>query len=748
MKSRHDAPDGFFGRSVLLGPGLLFFCLAAQGAPRPMVVENSATLATPDAAYTEFGAAVGVDGDFAIVSATRATAEDRYLTAFLYRHDGTRWTQVRRLAEHVEYLDFPIPPAIAMRNGVAAVQGPVTDFYERMGDEWIAAAADVVTEGPGTSLRIDGSRVVSGEGTCNKNGRLFEKDAGGIWRSAVLFEGFPDAGGCDNDLRGGPVDVNGDWVVVSQPNPERTLQPLRAALLFRHYDDGTGWNPFAYGSAEAPADATQFGEDVALKTTADADLVDVIVSGSAASGSYVYREQPGLGFKVADRIQTVDGYMGGGRARRIVRADDLLFQSSFSHDRNADVVNVFRQRADRSYEHVAILAARNGASLGAALAVSGRRVLVGGRADGIVYAFELPALSQRSPVQDTFASGNGTGWTPTAGSSFATTQSGVSRVYRQTNTTLETRAVFDAADFTSQAIEADVRVNAFGGAGSGAGLTTRYQSPRNFFDVVVRNDGRVELRRMAGGTLRVLAATSFTFVAGRTYRLRFESVGTLHRAHVDGVLLIDADASGPTHGRAALLTDRAAADFDNVVVSPSLASTIYSTGFEGGTAGPWRRTGLGFWNLWSGASVVWNQSSIAGYARASIGAPTDDQIVRVRARLDTFATPNGTEDRWFGVMARHVDERNFYYLSLRRSNTVSLRKFVDGVATTLATASYTVEPATWYALRIDAVGDRLRGYVNGRLVLEATDGSHARGSAGPVMYKAAVDYDDFLSVQP
>jgi hypothetical protein len=379
--------------------------------------------------------------------------------------------------------------------------------------------------------------------------------------------------------------------------------------------------------------------------------------------------------------------------------------------------------------------------------VSGRRVLVGG-ADGIVYAFELPALSQRSPVQDSFASGNGIGWTPTAGSSFATFQSGVSRVYRQTNTALEARAVFDAADFTSQAIEADVRVNAFGGAGSGIGLATRYQSPRNFFDVVVRNDGRVELRRMAGGTLRVLGAASFTFVADRTYRLRLESVGTLHRAHIDGTLVIDADASGPTHGRAALLTDRAAADFDNVVVSPSLASTIYSTGFEGGSAGPWKRTGLGFWNLWSGTSVVWNQSSIAGYARASIGAATDDQIVRVRARLDTFATPNGSEDRWFGVMARHADERNFYYLSLRRSNTVSLRKFVNGVATTLATAAYTVEPAAWYALRIDAVGDQLRGYVNGRLLLEATDGSHPRGNAGPVMYKAAADYDDFLSIQP
>jgi hypothetical protein len=225
-------------------------------------------------------------------------------------------------------------------------------------------------------------------------------------------------------------------------------------------------------------------------------------------------------------------------------------------------------------------------------------------------------------------------------------------------------------------------------------------------------------------------------------------VGTLHRAHIDGVLLIDADAAGPTHGRAALLTDRAAADFDNVIVSPSLSATIYSTDFEDGSPGPWKRTGLGFWNLWSGSSVAWNQSSIAGYARASIGAATDDQIVRVRARLDTFATPNGSEDRWFGVMARHVDERNFYYLSLRRSNTVSLRKFVNGVATTLATAAYTVEPATWYDLRIDAVGDQLRAYVNSRLVLEATDTSHARGNAGPVMYKAAADFDDFLSHQP
>ncbi len=122
---------------------------------------------------------------------------------------------------------------------------------------------------------------------------------------------------------------------------------------------------------------------------------------------------------------------------------------------------------------------------------------------------------------------------------------------------------------------------------------------------------------------------------------------------------------------------------------------------------------------------------MAGDARASIGVPADDQIVRVRARLDTFASPNGTQERWFGVMARHVDDDNFYFLALRSSNFVSLRKMVNGTVTTLATRSLTVSPGTWYDLRVDAVGDSLRAYVNGNLLLEAVDGTHAIGQFRP-----------------
>jgi hypothetical protein len=59
-----------------------------------------------------------------------------------------------------------------------------------------------------------------------------------------------------------------------------------------------------------------------------------------------------------------------------------------------------------------------------------------------------------------------------------------------------------------------------------------------------------------------------------------------------------------------------------------------------------------------------------------------------------------------------------------------------------------VTPGTWYDLRLDAVGDNLRAYVNGVLQLEAADSTHATGNSGPAMFKAATDYDDFLSYQP
>ena len=735
---------------TILRATFLLIGFAGGALARPIVLEQVSTFGNPDASYTSFAVDVAIDANFAMVTAEKPGPPDTngepavfdLSTAFLFARSGKQWTLVRQLEEHRNLRDSHVDVAVAMQNGIAAVQTGELDFWELVAGTWQPQPAATTAVAPGSYLSVDGGRALVSDGDSAWNAEVFEKDAPGTWVTAVGLPGNTRHDGGDDENRGGPADLSGEHAVVYQlDNPENRIPE---ALIFQHTVLRQNGVSLPIGSTPMPVGASRFGPEVAIRWP------DVFVGGGNESGTYVFRDTGGQGFQVATRIQTPDSFMGAGPAGAFAKSGDFLLQHAWSPDRAASVINVFRRRDDASYEHVAILAAKNGASLGRSISISGHSVLVANNGNGLVHYFELPAtLDSPARIQDTFATGNGTGWTLSAGSAFATVAAGGSRVLRQSNVTGEARAILAASDWTTQAIEADIRPAAFAATGSGFGLTTRYQNPQNFYDVIVRNTGVVQLRRMAGGRQRVIAAAPFTPVAGRLYRLRLESVGTLHRVLIDGKLLLDADITGPTHGRAALSTDRVRADFDNVIVSPALNTIVYANDFESDTPGPWTFTGLGFWNLRTGASTVYNQSSVAGDARASIGAPTDDQIVRVRARLDTFATPSGTQgDRWFGVMARYIDDRNYYYLSLRSSNTASLRKVVGGAVTVLGSVALPVSPATWYSLRLDAIGDQLRAYVNGRQVLEASDSALASGTSGPVMFKAAVDYDDFSTTLP
>jgi pectate lyase len=109
---------------------------------------------------------------------------------------------------------------------------------------------------------------------------------------------------------------------------------------------------------------------------------------------------------------------------------------------------------------------------------------------------------------------------------------------------------------------------------------------------------------------------------------------------------------------------------------------------------------------------------------------------------------NAAGDPWVGVMARYRDPSSYIYISLRRSNTFTLRKVENGNIIQLGSAVQTVRPNVWYTLRLEAVGTRLRAYVNGALILEATDPQPTIGLVGLVGSRAAADYDNFLAVIP
>lgn len=103
------------------------------------------------------------------------------------------------------------------------------------------------------------------------------------------------------------------------------------------------------------------------------------------------------------------------------------------------------------------------------------------------------------------------------------------------------------------------------------------------------------------------------------------------------------------------------------------------------------------------------------------------------------------------AVGRYVDAQNYYYLTQRNSNQISLKKLTSGAITALDTAALSAPMTvnTWYNRRLDTVGTKLRAYMNGVSMLEATDQSHhPAGYAGVAAYKTAAEADDFLVVHP
>jgi hypothetical protein len=247
-----------------------------------------------------------------------------------------------------------------------------------------------------------------------------------------------------------------------------------------------------------------------------------------------------------------------------------------------------------------------------------------------------------------------------------------------------------------------------------------------------------------------LARKPLAISAGGRYHVALKALGVQLQVYLNGAPFLFFIDDTLTHGRAALVAYRTQVDYDNVVVNQIGQSTIYD-GFQSCGLTPlqadahWTVTGNGNWGC---PSRVITQTSTAGDARAVVGAPTDDQVIRTRARATSFAPPAGSQERWFGVAARYRDAANYYYVSVRNSNTVSLRKVVNGAITVLGTAPLAVTPGTWYDLRVDAVGNDLRAFVNGVQVLQANDAAHPEGRGGVLTFRAAAEWENYLAWQP
>jgi hypothetical protein len=577
--------------------------------------------------------------------------------------------------------------------------------------------------------------------------------------------------------------VNGAWSIVGTIGPERCRDDTvdvdggRALLVERPIDttqtqeparvyaaNGTSWSPVA--SLAPPPNLNYFGYGASISGT------------SAYIDGWLFRNTGGNTWATAGRLVEPESELGVGTGNPKLRGDTLVgYGAEEDYElRSLDwevfhefrTLRAYRKRADGYFDYYAKMSG-DFDIWGWSVSDDGRRIAANGT-DNVqgydpvnrLYVFEIPDVATFAGTQqDTFESGNYARWTRIAGD-FTVATNGATRVLRQSSLAGDAGAYLGAIDWADQSIEADLRPIEFAGNDRWFGLVTRRVDASNYYYVTLRSPSRISLRRMHNGVVTEIASGGLRggFTPGRNYRVRLESVGDQHMVFVDGVPRARAKDSAIAHGSPGIAGYRTRFEVDNVTVSNATRLLARFDSWERTWSDGWYRNPEGVWEFvgepnsdidgdGEGDFYSLGQRDNSGDVRWFSVRPLGNQVVSARVRPQNYGATTGTQDPWVGIAAQVKDDRNYYYLTLRRSNQLSLRRMVNGTVQVIATVPQPVALGTWYDLRLEIVGTNIRAFVNGDVKIQATDSTISGGGRNAMlMYKTMADWMSYIAYQP
>jgi hypothetical protein len=689
--------------------GALF---ASAGAiARPLVIESK----TQIPAYTDAFAFAGdeeLSTRWEPVPNTEYPNEEFYTIVTLSRRgaDG-KWALVSELTRE---RGTAYGANVSMTSSVAAISMPSgLQIWERSASGWAKATVDPASRFNGYSLDVVGNTVlmqVSEVNVCPSRAVVLTRGTNGVWASSAELDA--PAGSCVGD-----IDLDEGRAIIGVHDPDSDVHIDRALIFER---SGGSWNLTATLSANDRS--LRFASSVALRG-------DLAIVSALNRGAHVYQRST-VGWQLVTFLPNPDSAEQGDLEISI--SDQYVVKTNWNINRRTTVGYVFKRLTYRTFEHVANLATRGGLR---DARIVGTRVI--GAFGPDLYEFNLPtSFTVPAVVQDDFESGAAAAWTTLPGSQFAIVSNGQTHVYRQSSIATDGGAIHPA-DFTNQHVSADIRPIAWEGSGRFVALVTRYTNAANYYYVSWRTTGQLELKRMVNGAFSTLASVSLPMTT-TWHRIGLESTGTLHNMYVDGMLVAYANDATHTHGRAGMRTSHMSADFDDVVISPGpLAVHSYTDRVA---------SGAGIWdgNWVNGGGTFIQTVPDSGDARVVTGLSRRDVAVQSAV---TFGTASTTGTPWVGLFVRYVDAQNYYYVTMR-ANELSLRKLTNGAITVLDTEPFTRQSGVPVILRLEAIGDRVRVYVNDELRLERAGADTKPGKAGVMTYRASARFDSFWAYEP
>ena len=297
----------------------------------------------------------------------------------------------------------------------------------------------------------------------------------------------------------------------------------------------------------------------------------------------------------------------------------------------------------------------------------------------------------------------------------------------------------------------------------------RLEDSANYYRYTITSDGQVGILKHIDDVPTTLASTTINGWddSDATHSLQVEMVGADIVLYVDEqVVLRHSDTSLPDPGGVGLVAFREGAHvaWDNLRVQPidalsdplGIATTAYLDDFSDNTCQWANQTNV------SGTLVALLQN---GQYRLQV--PPDENGVQVRcATLDLYrdvrmavTVENLTPDEMpnaYGLIFRQAEDGNtFYVLLVNERGQASLQKNLADdpecqpcVIDVQPVPGY--QPIETHQLRVDVIGERVQGYVDGELIIDVTDDSIPQAGIvrlGAFLPQAHFAFDDLL-LQP
>jgi hypothetical protein len=114
-----------------------------------------------------------------------------------------------------------------------------------------------------------------------------------------------------------------------------------------------------------------------------------------------------------------------------------------------------------------------------------------------------------------------------------------------------------------------------------------------------------------------------------------------------------------------------------------------------------------------------------------------------------FKPITGREDQAAGIIFRVQDKDNYYILRANAlESNVNFYKYASGQRSGITEGKAQVGAGQWQELRVEIAGDRMRGFLDGKLVAEATDTTYKAGRIGLWTKADSVTCFDDVAIKP